>query len=153
MPMALVGLTIQSLSVTVEPAPVAAVSAIEFVRDGVAAVSLQDSRPRSATRPGAAGWSPSTSLRTRPLLTVDPTPPGDLVGMLQLTISGSVAIGDVIDLTLIAATSALGNHPGTVAESVASEQLVLLSGQVVIEGIFCDGFESGDVSRWSVSSP
>jgi hypothetical protein len=148
------GRTIQSLSLTVEPSPMDAVTAIDFVRDGVAAAPLPRFETTEISDGARRSWIVAFDETLDPLpLSLDAAAPGDLVGALLVTLSGSAFPGQVVDLILVPATSAVGNHPGSVAETVANGQLLLGHGEIMISGLFYDGFESGDTQLWSVSVP
>ena len=148
------GRTIQNLSLDVRWSPLGAVDSAVLERAGISAQPA----PIFETAPTASGQRvliASFDETVDPLsTTLDPSPPGDLVAKLTLQIDGGFDLSD-LTITLTPAGTALGNQTGTLVETVGNNRLVLFSGivQVNSNGLFADGFESGDVSAWSNSAP
>lgn len=82
---------------------------------------------------------------------LDAAPPGDLIGVLRFTLSGTVPPGTLIALTLAPASATLVNGEATLEESLANGHLLLTDGAIAIEAtIFVSDFETGSFSGWSV---
>lgn len=147
------GRTIQDLSVLVQVSPTMAVTSVSFLKAGV----LVGPTPvfEQLLSPGSQrGAVIAFSESGDPIsFTLDSPLPGDLVGHLEVEIAAGFTQG-VIDLDLVPAKTALGNQSGSLVERSADGRLNLVDGSITVDqGIFADGFESGNTSAWSNTVP
>lgn len=147
------GLTIQMISVTVEPSPATSVASITIERAGLVATPTPTFE-YFVTSGDRQSIIVSFDENIEPLyLTLDAPAPGDWIATALVTLSANVHFAEVITLNLIAATSAVSNGEGTVSETVANGSMSLVAGSITLTGLFADNFESGDVTAWSFSVP
>lgn len=143
------GRTIQNVALTLGITPVAAVASAELQRAGVATQAtpvFETTESAGARRSLVLTFSEAGD----PLpLALDGPLEGDLVAELALQVAPGFDAG-TIQLQLVGASTALGNHRGTIAETRSNDHLDLVDGSVLVDssGIFVDGFESGDTGLW-----
>lgn len=144
------GFKIQNLAVTLTYSPAGVVSAVDVERAGVTAAltPLFETEVASGNlHSWVVAFDEGTSMMP---LTVDATSPGDQVAEIRVTLAPSLPPNAVVTLGVVAPT-ALGNQPGTVAESLGNGLLASAGGKVGPEELFVDGFESGAVGAWSAT--
>ncbi len=142
------GFKIQDLAITVEYTPQEAVAAIDVERAGVTAslVPLFETEGSVGNR---HSWIVAFDEATAPVpLVLNNAAPGDQVAELLITFAWGVVPGTLVEIDVVAPT-ALGNQPGTLAESLNNGLLISGGGTIQPAGIFADGFESGSTSAWS----
>ncbi|MCP4654190.1 MAG: hypothetical protein GY856_02105 [bacterium] len=147
------GRRIQNLSIIVEYSPAAAVTAIDIGRAGLTA-ALTPVFEADVDADGQRSWIATFDETGAPLpFNLDAALPGDQVAELTIQLSGQVGPKTVLVLSLVGATTALGDRGGTLAETEANGQLRLVGGTFGPAELFSDGFESGDTTNWSRAWP
>lgn len=147
------GNEIQSLSLTFLVTPASAVSSVFFLQSGI----TNGLTPRFVEQAPAIGRDTlvaSFDPIVAPIpFNLDAPFPGDQVATLRLILSATVDEGTVINLKIVKATTALGNADASRVETHVNGHLVVVDGTLASLAIFADGFESGDLSAWSLAIP
>lgn len=147
------GRRIQGFSIGATISDPSLVSTVSFVRAGITS-SLTPIFERQVADSGGSmfSWILTFDEGASPLpFQLDE---GDLVGWLDLGISGQATPGDVITVALDAGASAIANQGGWLT-STGLSGLILEAGSVRVEEtpLFADGFESGNTTEWSSTVP
>lgn len=124
---------IQALALAVRWSPASAVTAAALVRTGALAAHspIYESTVSGA---GTVSWVGSFDATSSPLqLTQPPTPGGDAIFSLVLTLSPSLSPGSRIDILLDPAGTLLSNQGGTVGEMVEDGTLSVQGGAVTVQ--------------------
>jgi hypothetical protein len=126
------GSRIQSYGLTVNYAPAAAVQSVTFTRAGITA-PLTPTFESSPSAPGTISlldvFQESTNLIP---FTLNAPAPGNQVGVLHVTIAPTATVGTTIALTLDPTLTQLSNQAGTIKESVATNNLTLVNGSILV---------------------
>ncbi len=143
-------LEIQGFAFRLDFAPAEHVTAVTFLQAGVTA-GHTPLFPFISPQPDHIIVLMSFDETTDPLaFTLDAAPPGNVIGLLRFTLSGTAPLGTLINLTLASASATLVNGAATLSETVANGQLALSDGSILFGvEIFASGFESGNFSGWS----
>lgn len=145
------GLEIQGFAFRVDFAPAQSVAAVTFLRSGVTA-GHTPLFPVVNPQPGYIVVLMSFDETSDPLdFHLDAAPPGDTIGLLRFTLSGSAPLDSLVILAFAPASATLVNGTATLEESVANGQLALTNGAIEITAaVFSSSFESGDFAGWSI---
>jgi len=126
------GSRIQSYGLTVNYAPTAPVQAITFTRGGIT-VPLTPAFESSPATPGTISLIDSFNEGTNLIpFTSNKALPGDQVGVLHVTIAPGATVGTTITLTLDPTLTQLSNQAGSVTETVANANLLLVPGSISV---------------------
>lgn len=124
------GSRIQSYAITVNYSPAASVQAITFTRAGITA-PLTPAFESSPATPGTITLIDSFSETTNLIpFTSNAALPGNQIGVLHVTVAPGTAIGSTITLTLDPTLTQVSNQAGSMTETVANTQLLLVNGVI-----------------------
>lgn len=124
------GSRIQSYGLTVNYAPTASVQAITFTRGGIT-VPLTPAFESSPATPGTITLLDSFNETTNLIpFTSNAALPGNQVGILHVTVAPTAAIGSTITLTLDPTLTQLSNQAGSMTETEAAGNLLLVNGAI-----------------------
>jgi len=124
------GSRIQSYGLTVNYSPAASVQAITFTRGGIT-VPLTPAFESSPATAGSITLLDSFNETTNLIpFTSNATLPGDQVGVLHVTVAPTAAIGSTITLTLDPTLTQLSNQAGSMRETTAAGNLLLVNGAI-----------------------
>ena len=139
------GMRIQGVSFRATFSPAAAVSSATFTRAGVLLQTpLFESYP---TVTNGVGFVGSWDETEHPLaFTLDAAAPGNLIGYVNVTLSGSATPGTVVSIVTDPAATLLSNQGGTTSESLSNGALALANGSITVTSDTCTTFSSASAS-------
>lgn len=124
------GSRIQSLSIRLNYAPTAQVTAVTFTRAGITA-NLTPAFQATPSSPGSISYIATFAEGTNLIPFVSNAPaPGNQVGRLTFTLAPSITTGTTIALTLDATLTQLANEGGTTSETTVNGRLALVNGAI-----------------------
>ena len=126
------GSKIQSYSIKVDYAPLSAVQSVTFTRAGIT-TSLTPTFESSPSSPGSVSLIDTFQEATNPIpFTLNAAAPGNQIGVLHVTLSGSAIPGTSITLSIDPVLTQLTDQAGSgsTKESVANANLTLVNGAI-----------------------
>ncbi len=143
------GSRLQSYSIRINYAPTPAVSVAGMARAGITA-SLTPLSEFAPVSPGSASLIDDFYETTNLIpFSSNAALPGDQVAVLHVQLSPAVVPGSTITLTLDPVLTTVANDGGTTTESVASGNLTLVNGSIIIPPTFV--YEIPTLSHWMLA--
>jgi len=126
------GAKIQAFSMKVSWSPTSAVSSVSFARAGITSALAPTAESHPST-PLSRSLLNTFQESSNPIpFTSNAAEPGDLVAHLVVTLNGSVAPGSSVSLAIDPSVTLLSNDEGTIKETPARGNLLLVNGAINI---------------------